>query len=155
MFHEELKWGTLPSVASLPQPVVVTAYSKALGCLLGIIPGLIVLSVLVLLVPPAKESEELWREPGWWLIGMEFLVLLHLTALLSLTVKWGALALSVATLLVVNALLALPVWLVAQSLMATFEEESALVSPVIYIGLSFCVLLQISIAIGVRQAAAR
>ena len=155
MFHEELKWGTLPSVASLPQPVVVTAYSKALGCLLGIIPGLIVLGVLVLLVPPAKESEELWREPGWWLIGMEFLVLLHLTALLSLTVKWGALALSVATLLVVNALLALPVWLVAQSLMATFEEESALVSPVIYIGLSFCVLLQISIAIGVRQAAAR
>ncbi len=155
MFHEELKWGTLPSVASLPQSVVVTAYGKFLGCLLGIIPATVVLGVLVLLVPPGKGSEDLWREPAWWLLGMEFLVLLHLTALLSLTVKWGALALAVATLLVVNALLALPVSLIAASLMATFEERSALISPVIYMGLSICVLLQVFIAIGVRQAAAR
>ncbi len=155
MFHEELKWGTLPSIASLPQSVVVTAYGKLLGCLLGIIPAAAVLGVVVLLVPPAKGTGDVWSEPGWWLLGMEFLLLLHLTALLSFTVKWGALALAVATLLVVNALLALPVSLVAASLLATFDERSSLISPIVYIGISFCVLLQAMIAFSVRHAAAR
>ncbi len=155
MFHEELKWGTLTSVATLPQSVVFTSYAKFLGCLLGSIPAIVVLGLLVLVIPPDTSTGDAWSEPGWWLLGMEFLVLLHLTAWLSLTVKWGALALAVATLLVLNALLALPVSLIAASLMAAFDEESSLISPIIYIGLSLCLLLQVLIAFSVRQAAAR
>ena len=86
---------------------------------------------------------------------MEFLVLVHLTTLLSLRVKWGALALAVTTLLVINALLFIPVSLVAVSLVDSFNDRSALISPIVYIGATLCMLLQGMIVFGVRDAAAR
>ncbi|MCA9075150.1 MAG: hypothetical protein KDA93_08960 [Planctomycetaceae bacterium] len=155
VFHEEIKWGTLPSVASLPQSVIVTTYSKLLGCLLGLIPAVLVLGVVILLVPPSPGKYDAWIEPGWWLLWMEFLVLVHLTTLLSLRVKWGALALAVTTLLVINALLFIPVSLVAVSLVDSFNDRSALISPIVYIGATLCMLLQGMIVFGVRDAAAR
>lgn len=155
MFHEEIKWGTLPSVASLPQPMLVTTFSKLVGCLLGLIPVVLVLGVVLLLVPPTSGKHDAWGEPGWWLLWMEFLVLVHLTTLLSLRVKWGALALAVTILLVINAFLFIPVSMVTLSLLETFNERSALISPIIYIGATLCLLLQGMILLSVRHAAAR
>ncbi len=156
VFHEELKWGTLSSLAVLPQPVFVIAYEKLAGCLMGIVPAVIVLGGLVTLVPPPTVQQVTMDAPLGWLLLMEFVVLLHLTVLFSLTVKWGALALAVATLLILNALLALPFSLVLAGLAASYDnDDRATIGPIIYIGCACAAVLQVAIAYRIRHAAAR
>ncbi len=155
VFHEELKWGTLSSLAVLPQPVFVIAYGKLAGCMMGIVPAVIVLGGLATLVPPPTVRQVTMDAPNLWLLVMEFVVLLHLTVLFSLTVKWGALALAVATLLILNALLGLPLLLMLAGLAASYDDDQATIGPIIYIGSACAAVLQVMIAYRVRQAAAR
>lgn len=157
MFHEELKWGTLPSIAVLPRSIFHIAYVKAAGCLMGLAPAVIVLLAVILLVPaPAATARHVAiTEPGLWMLGMHLLVLLHLTALYSLVVKWGALALAVGTLLIIDALLSLPFSLLLSGLSASYGNDSVAIGPIIYIGCAASAALQVAIAMQLRAAAAR
>jgi len=123
---------------------------------MGIVPAVIVLGGLVALVPPPTVQRVTMNAPGVWLLVMEFVVLLHLTVLFSLTVKWGALAMAVATLLILNALLALPFSLVLAGLAASYDDDDrATIGPIIYIGCACAAVLQVMIAYRIRHAAAR
>ncbi|MGE0378717.1 MAG: hypothetical protein AB7Q45_25215, partial [Planctomycetaceae bacterium] len=155
IFHEELKWGTLPSIAVLPQSVVRIAYGKVAGCLLGLAPAAIVLLGLITLVPAPTARHLTVSEPGWWMLAMHLVVLLHLTALYSLIVKWGALAIAVGSLLILDALLSLPFSLLLSGLSASYGNDTAAIGPIIYFGCAASAALQVAIALRVRYAAAR
>jgi len=155
IYHEELKWGTLPNLAILPQPMSVIAYGKLAGCLLSLSPAVVVLLVLMTLVP-AQTVDPIWMaSASWWMVVMQWVILLHLTVLFSLTVKWGALALAVATLLILDALLALPFTLLIAGLSASSHDEHAAVGPIIYFGCGISAVLQVLIARRLRYVAAR
>ncbi|QDU45849.1 hypothetical protein Mal52_43450 [Symmachiella dynata] len=97
IFHEEVKWKTLGNIALLPQPIGASARDKLRGCLLGCIPAILWLSIGI-----AGSHYEILRnlyglsEGMWFVCGLaEFVLFLHITAYLSLVVRWGALPLAV------------------------------------------------------------
>jgi ABC-type transport system involved in multi-copper enzyme maturation permease subunit len=155
MFHEELKWGTLPSLMTLPQPLAALAYAKLGGCLLGLIPAVMVFLVLVAVVPPMGSQSAPLAGSAAWMLLMQFVVLLHLTVLFSLFVNWGALALAVGTLLILNALLSLPFSFLLAGVAASYNDEHATIGPIIYFGCAASAVLQVLIALRLRTGAAR
>ncbi|MBX3439412.1 MAG: hypothetical protein KF861_18130 [Planctomycetaceae bacterium] len=155
MFHEELKWGTLPNLAVLPQPIWRMAYGKAAGCLLGLAPAAFVLLGLVILIPARSVSTNPDAGPMGALLLMETVVLLHLTVLYSLIVAWGALALAAGTLLILNALLSLPFSIVLAGVAASAQSDDAVISPIVYFGCMISAVLQVLIVLRIRQTAAR
>lgn len=97
VFHTEVKWQTLPALVMLPHSTAWIAYSKVGGCLLGLIPAF-VWSLVGMIVGGAELGELMnsLDDPGTWFGIFQFFLFLHLTAYLSLVIKWGALPLSFA-----------------------------------------------------------
>jgi hypothetical protein len=97
IFHEEVRLQTMSSLMMLPRSIPYLGYSKALGCLLGLLPSIGCLSLGVLLVPGADLAHlsELVYSPFVWGSIFTLVIFLHLVALLSLFVKWGALPLAI------------------------------------------------------------
>jgi hypothetical protein len=93
VFHDEIRLQTMSSLLMLPRSIPYIGYSKAIGCLMGLAPAAICLVGGVLLLPDIRVSNlaMLLLEPHSWAILMVVLIFLHLVALLSLFVKWGAL----------------------------------------------------------------
>jgi hypothetical protein len=160
LFHDELKWGTLSSLAVLPHATWRIAVEKVGGCLLGLVPALIALVCVTVLVPgsfswlrtlQSAEAEDV----VWWLMAVHLLVLLHLTVLLSLYVKWGALALAVAVLLVLDALLSLPFAVVVTALTVSYGREFVALGPILYAGCGISAVLAALILMRVREVASR
>jgi hypothetical protein len=97
IFHDEVRLQTLSSLLMLPRSIPYLAYSKALGCLLGLLPSLSCL-VLGAWLLPGIDQDGVFRfviDPYLWGIVLAVSVFLHLIALLSLFVKWGALPLAI------------------------------------------------------------
>jgi hypothetical protein len=106
IFHDEIRLQTMSALLMLPRSIPYIAYSKAAGCLLGLLPGVfwlafcgIVAAANGWLSPPYV----VWRNgfvldvvfhPGLWFGLLVVSLFVHLTALLSLFVKWGALPLA-------------------------------------------------------------
>ncbi|MBC8113055.1 MAG: hypothetical protein H7062_01635 [Candidatus Saccharimonas sp.] len=96
VFHDEVRLQTLSSLLMLPRTIPYLAYSKALGCLMGLLPSLLCLALGALLLP-GIDSDQVVRalvEPYLWGVVLSVMIFLHLIALLSLFVKWGALPLA-------------------------------------------------------------
>jgi len=93
IFHDEIRLQTMSSLLMLPRSIPFMGYSKVLGCLMGLAPGLICLTVATVLLPNFRFEmvPKVLIEPFFWGGVMILLVFLHLVALLSLFVKWGAL----------------------------------------------------------------
>lgn len=96
VFHVEVQWNTLVSTAMLPQSMAKIAYSKVIGCLLGVGPAF-----LYLVLGTGLCSDEIIYDIGlilsetvFWTLCVEVLFFWHLTALLSTYIKWGALPLA-------------------------------------------------------------
>lgn len=104
VFREELKWQTYSSIAMLPSPMPVIAYSKLAGCLLGMLPCFVWFFIGVLFHPQGffDQLENTLKEPGGWYFILQFVLGWHLVSLLSLYVKWGALPLTVVICVVGN-----------------------------------------------------
>ena len=155
LFHVEKKWGTLPTLLMLPYTIGALAYSKLLGCLLGSVPTVIALIVIACWDPGPGES--IWNLMVNWsmLYGVcTLLVLCHFTVLTSLIVKWGALPLSAALLLILGSF-AMPVISALMLLIAeNYEEEYARMGPLIYATGIACTILQLEIGRRISQAAA-
>lgn len=97
LFQEEIRQQTLASLLMLPRSVTNIFYTKLMGCLLGLTPGAIAMFVAFCLL--TESGNHVWEnvdEPSvWWIIANLFLVI-HLSALLSLYLRWGAFAMSLA-----------------------------------------------------------
>ena len=95
LFQEEIKGQTLSSLLMLPRSIPDLAYSKVLGCGLGLLPGVMANLFAVFCLPGGmKLVGEALREPGWWYWMMNLVLLIHLTVVLSLHLRWGALAMA-------------------------------------------------------------
>ncbi len=104
IFYTEVKWKTLSSIVMLPTSLGTIAYSKILGVLIALIPAASYFLLGVVLAPKefGEAIEEIIDEPGFWYFTAQFFFFLHLAALLSLYVKWGAFPLAIGTIYVGN-----------------------------------------------------
>jgi len=101
IFHDEIKGQTMSSLLMLPRSVAEIGYSKMLGCLLGLVPALVCLTLSACILPEgAKLVTNVISTSAFWGGVLGVVVLTHLTALLSLFVKWGALPLAFLILIV-------------------------------------------------------
>ena len=106
LFSTELKWNTLPSLVILPKSIPSLIYAKVWGCLFTLIPVLTYFFLGIVLSPEsfAEAISDIFsvehHQFGVFMMMVSiFLFFIHLVALLSLFVKWGALPLAFAVTL--------------------------------------------------------
>lgn len=92
VFHTEHFQKTLPSLVLLPMTITKIAYWKITGCLLSLGPSAVFLCLGALCAPDIALDAV--AAPVFWYMLILFGLFLHLTALFSLTMKWGALPLA-------------------------------------------------------------
>ena len=130
VFHDERKYRTLGVTLGFPIPAWRIVLEKLAGCSLGLLPAVgwlligIQIDELVFL--------DLIVDYRTWIAGLVYLVLVHLVLLLSLYVRWGALPLAVAVLVIVGGcgypMIALP----TAALGVVTGSDRAMVMPSIY-----------------------
>lgn len=155
IFHSEYKRGTLCTLALLPRSTFSLCYSKALGCSLALVPVTIAVAISLVRHPirPTWHAEMALVQR---LIVAACLLagLAHLAACFSLIVKWGALPLAIALLLILSSC-ATPFVAAATSLSRIVSGESgSTVVPVLYLTVLICAALQVAIGMRFRNAAA-
>ena len=95
LFQEEIKGQTLSSLLMLPRSIPDLAYSKVLGCGLVLLPGLFANLFALLFLPGGpKLLGDVLDESGFWWWLMNLMLFIHLTVVLSLHLRWGALAMA-------------------------------------------------------------
>ena len=95
VFQEEIKGMTLSSLLMLPRSIPDLAYSKILGTGLVLLPGVFANLFVLLFFPGGpKVIGDLFDKPVFWWWLMNLVLLIHLTVVLSLHLRWGAMALS-------------------------------------------------------------
>ena len=151
MFHLERQWGTLPTLAVLPRTTLSLAYGKLCGCLLGSLPTLLLITLLAFIVP--LQPRLLLNNSVPVLTGA-FIVVLHLTAFYSLSMRWGALPLAVATLLLLGTCLWPILGMAIAALQYAGQSGYANFGPILYTAGVLSAVLQFLIGIRIRKAAA-
>ncbi|MDZ4687379.1 MAG: hypothetical protein SH850_20095 [Planctomycetaceae bacterium] len=96
IFMDEIRMQTMVNLLTLPRSIAYVAYSKVLGCAVGLLPGLawVGIDVAFLLPNGLHDAAEAIVHPGFWVSVVVLNLFLHLIVLLSLFVKWGALPLA-------------------------------------------------------------
>lgn len=97
LFQEEIKQQTLASLLMLPRSVPHVIYTKLAGCLVGLVPGMIAVFVAFVMLSEQNRTllDTIDKPPAWWFVANLFL-LVHLCAMLSLYLRWGAFAVALA-----------------------------------------------------------
>ena len=97
IFQEEIRHQTLASLLMLPRTVTHLVYTKVAGCLIALIPGMIALFIAFFLLSGSiKNLTEGIQEPfAWWYVA-NLLLAIHLSAVFSLYMRWGAIAMAFA-----------------------------------------------------------
>lgn len=151
IFHDELKWKTWPSIALLPWTTPGLTYSKLLGCVIGILPSAFYFFSGVSLAPDSfgDAIEEMVVSPSAWLMVSLYFLFLHMTAFLSLIIKWGALPLAfvlcyVGTWMLVIACVAGPT-----------SSDEAILGFIAFLALGASCALHIAIIVKLRELAAQ
>lgn len=156
IFQHEKKWGTLPCLALLPRTSISLGYAKLAGCLLGSVPTLLLLVGLDLVLPAGGRTIPEWCLEEAFVAGLVlFALVLQLTVLYSLIVRWGALPLALATLLVGGTCLAPFISAAVGAITTAGHSDLAEVAPILYTGGVLSALLQFLIALRFRAAAAQ
>ena len=98
VFYTETKWKTLSSIVLLPKSIGEIAYAKIAGAMIMLIPaaGLLLLGIVCAPESFGEFLEDVLAEPGFWYFVSQVVLAIHLTALFSLYLKWGALPITVA-----------------------------------------------------------
>lgn len=97
IFHDEVRLQTMSTLLMLPRTIPYLAYTKTLGCLLGLLPTLACVALGAVLNPDIGPGH-VFRfviDPFTWSLVLVLIIFLHLVALLSLFVKWGALPMAI------------------------------------------------------------
>ncbi len=146
IFHDEWKWKTLDALLLLPKHVSQIALAKSLGGLMGLAPALFYMVLAILMSSDAVEAAgEVFATPLGWAFILGFVVFLHVTALMSLFVRWGSLPLAFLVCCVAGYALT-PVLVLAVAFAAAFESEQAGAVPVCGLFLGLAAVLQLLIA---------
>ena len=97
VFQTELRWQTWQTLRMLPKSMAELVYAKVAGCLFTLGPALFYMGIgaMMHLEGTVDFIEDVFFEWGFWLTVFVFGFFIHLTALLSLFVKWGALPLAI------------------------------------------------------------
>lgn len=151
-YHVERTEGTLPTLFMLPSSLMSISYGKLAGCLLGSLPTVLMFVALVIFVPdPGIREKTVFQQiiPGCMLL----LVLVHLTVLYSLIVRWGSLPLAVGTLLLGGSCIGPIVAAAVATIYTAGQGVASAFGPVLYAGLVVSGALQIAIAIRLRAIA--
>ncbi|REJ93255.1 MAG: ABC transporter permease [Planctomycetota bacterium] len=154
MFQHERRAGALPTLVLLPYSTWTLTAAKATGCLLGGIPTALLIGFLSVVLVDDSLAANPWRVEGIVALLVLLAVLLQITALNSLVVRWGAAPLAVAILLIAGGCL-LPALGAIMALLAEPDaSEYAELVPVLYAGGVLTVILQFLIGNRLRAAAA-
>ena len=154
IFNSEYRAQTLCTLALLPRSTISLCYSKVAGCALVLLPF-----VFWFIAIGAHSATDLDGLAGVYLFYPATVIILclvvtlaHLTACLSLYVKWGALPLSLMLLLMscISPFVAVVTATTSRSGRLTYEGTY----PAIYLTLLVCAALQAGIALRFRRAAA-
>jgi len=107
IFRDEIRNRTLSSLVTLPISIPAIVYSKWAGCLLATITALGYFVAGVILYPDdfADFVQDATEEPWFFYTVMQFVVGYHLCTLLSMFIKYGAVALAIALVFVSNILM--------------------------------------------------
>lgn len=154
ILHSERVEGTLPCLLTLPRSLASLSYAKLAGCLLGSVPTVLMIVALLVLFPiPSMTQADAFESvvPA----AMLLLVLLHLTVLYSLLVRWGALPLAIGTLLVLGTCVVPIVAMAVAAIYTSGQGPGGAFGPVLYTGVAISVALQIAIAVRLRVVAAQ
>lgn len=154
LFSDERELRMLPLIRLLPLSFMRIVYEKITGCLLALAP----VSLLILLLScysPDRVTQlvDLQFHSLSFLLGIQFILFLHLLAYYSLVVRWGALAFAIGTILLLD-LCAIPFLQVAFLVFHVSLGEASLVLPVFYFSLFSCFILQILIGNRFQKIAA-
>lgn len=118
VFREEVQSNALSSLMLLPMGPARIAYAKVAGCLVALLPGLLLLGAGLACVVIAMFIEADSQADSAYLVGLVFagmgvfsglsfaLFFVHLVAYLSLVVKWGSIPMSIGISIVLMILLA-------------------------------------------------
>jgi hypothetical protein len=153
-YHVERTEGTLPTLLVLPSNLVKISYGKLAGCLLGSLPTVLMFAALVVFVPgPSLREETVFQQivPGCMLL----LVLVHLTVLYSLIVRWGALPLAAGTLLLGGSCIVPIVAAAVATIYTSGQGVGSAFGPVLYTGIVLSGALQVAIGVRLRVVAAQ
>lgn len=154
VLHHERSEGSLPCLLVLPRGVMSICYGKLAGCLLGSIPTVLLFAVLIAAMPNAPVGRDTFFQqviPGMMLL----LVLVHLTVLYSLIVRWGALPLAIGTLLLGGTCIVPIVAAAVATIYTSGQGAGSEFGPVVYAGLVLSGALQVAIGIRLRSVAAQ
>ncbi len=93
IFHDEIRLQTMSALLMMPRSIPYIGYSKAIGCIMGLGPAALGFALSLNMLTGMTYSKLVTGilDPRLWAAIMTFLIFLHLIALLSLFVKWGAL----------------------------------------------------------------
>ena len=140
VFHDERKYHTLGVTLGFPVPIWRIVVEKLVGCALGLSPV-----ALWLLAGFLVDRSVLVRLAGAheaWIAGLVYLVFVHLVMLLSLYVRWGALPLALALMVVVGGCGVPLLWVPTVAVGSATGTEVAMALPTIYAcGIAVAVLL--------------
>jgi ABC-type transport system involved in multi-copper enzyme maturation permease subunit len=154
IFNDELRQRTFANLLMLPRPMAWIAWSKAWGCLLSILPALAMFVLSAGLLP--KGWFELLEEaikPSRWTVILSFVLFLHLTALLSLGVRWGGLPLAIAIMVVTYNCCLSPFFFMLLLIGSATQTESAVFAGSNMFLLAAVIGLQITISKRLRAVA--
>lgn len=100
LFQEEIRHQTLGALLMLPQSVAKVCYSKIIGCVVGLVPGMIALFIAFCVLSRdvgVIATNNLNIAFACWYVANLFL-LIHLSLLFSLYLRWGAFAMAIAVI---------------------------------------------------------
>ena len=150
VFHEEIQWRTLPVLLTLPRALPIISYSKLAGCLFGLAPAATLFAAGVLVSPKVLGDaiDDAIRDSTWLFLFTQFIVFIHLTAFLSLFLRWGAAPLSFIGVFVLG-------WFIIVNTFIGPSEAEQTFRVLFFVGLCACAILHLVIGRGLKIAAAR
>ncbi|HCD01859.1 MAG TPA: hypothetical protein DER64_15175 [Planctomycetaceae bacterium] len=130
VFHDERKHHTLGVTLGFPVPIWRIVVEKLVGCALGLSPA--ALWLLAGFLVDRSVAVRLAGAYEAWIAGLVYLVFVHLVMLLSLYVRWGALPLALALMVVVGGCGVPLLWVPTVAVGSVTGREGAMALPTIY-----------------------
>lgn len=159
VFNLENRWKTWATLRMLPKALPEIAYSKVAGSLLTLGPALAVMGIGACMYPEGflDFCSDAIQEWGVWVAVLVFGFFIHLVALLSLYVKWGALPLAIGIMMVGYMLFGMCMFIVVITLSPTgagfVDAEAVIASVFIILFLAANIGMEVIIGLRLRQLA--
>jgi len=158
IFHDEIRLQTMSSLLMLPRSVAYLGYSKVLGCLLGLFPAafwLLFCGVFALLAgwltgPYVDPVTDLVLNPGLWGTLLTISFFLHLTTLLSLFVKWGALPLAILIMMMMTCTCPMIVGVAGMLIQSVNDDAGLIVATLVMMLINLVASFVLQMMIGAR-----